>query len=160
MKKYVGYIVGTLVVAGVAIYLFLSQSGSNSQPIMANNPTGGTTGGNTTGTGSTSSTSGNMGGMQMGNYKDGTYTGPVTDAVYGQLEVVVTIKNGMITDTNCPIYPNDPGHTQEVNSAALPQLRQEAIAAQNANINIVSGATQTSQAYQQSLAAALAQAQA
>jgi uncharacterized protein with FMN-binding domain len=41
---------------------------------------------------------------------------------------------------------------------ALPILKQEAIAAQSANVSIVSGATQDSQAFQQSLGAALAEA--
>jgi uncharacterized protein with FMN-binding domain len=64
----------------------------------------------------------------------------------------------MITDVSWPVYPNDPGHTTEVSASSLPALKQEAIAAQSANVDIVSGATQTAEAFQQSLAAALAQA--
>jgi uncharacterized protein with FMN-binding domain len=94
----------------------------------------------------------------MGQYKDGTYTGSVADAVYGQLQVVATISGGMITNITWPVYPNNPGHTSQVSATALPALEQEAIAAQSANVNIVSGATQDSEAFQQSLAAALAQA--
>lgn len=94
-----------------------------------------------------------------GQYKDGAYTGSVADATYGQLEVVVTISGGKITNTSCPIQPDAPGHTSQVSATALPQLRQEAIAAQSASIAIVSGATQDSQAFQQSLAVALSQAQ-
>jgi uncharacterized protein with FMN-binding domain len=84
----------------------------------------------------------------------------VTDAIYGQLQIVATVSGGKITDVSWPVYPNSGGHTIEVSASALPQLKQEAIATQSANVNIVSGATQTSQAFQQSLAAALNQAKA
>jgi uncharacterized protein with FMN-binding domain len=97
-------------------------------------------------------------GTGTGQYTDGTYTGSLADAIYGKLQVTVTISNGMITNVTFPVYPNSPGHTSQVSASALPQLEQEAIASQSANVNIVSGATQDSQAFQQSLAAALAQA--
>jgi uncharacterized protein with FMN-binding domain len=95
----------------------------------------------------------------VGNYKNGTYTGSLADAVYGKIQVAVTISGGMITDVTWPTYPNDPGHTTQISDSALPTLKQEAITAQSANVNIVSGATQTSEGFQQSLAVALAQAQ-
>lgn len=91
-----------------------------------------------------------------GQYKDGTYTGPVANAFYGNIQVVATIQGGRITDVGVPVYPNAPGHTTDVTNMAIPALKQEAIQAQSANVNIVSGATQDSQAFQQSLAAALA----
>ncbi|HUZ93182.1 MAG TPA: FMN-binding protein [Candidatus Paceibacterota bacterium] len=90
--------------------------------------------------------------------KDGTYTGKVADAFYGNLQAAVTIQGGKIVDVQFPQYPNASGHTSEVSSFALPALKQEAIQAQSANVNIVSGATQDSQAFQVSLADALAQA--
>jgi uncharacterized protein with FMN-binding domain len=92
-----------------------------------------------------------------GQYKNGTYTGNVADAFYGNLQAAVTISGGAITDITFPQAPSG-GHSGEVSAVALPELRQEAIAAQSANVNIVSGATQDSQAFQQSLASALAQA--
>jgi uncharacterized protein with FMN-binding domain len=94
-----------------------------------------------------------------GQYKDGTYTGIVADAFYGKLQAVAVIQNGALTDITFPQYPTN-GHSGRVSSQALPVLKQEAIAAQSANINVVSGATQDSQAFQQSLASALAQAKA
>ncbi|MDE2019366.1 MAG: FMN-binding protein [Patescibacteria group bacterium] len=93
-----------------------------------------------------------------GLYKNGNYIGPVTDAFYGNLQVVAVVQGGKLADVQFPVYPSDSGHSLEVSQIALPQLRQEAIQSQSANVNIVSGATQTSQAFQQSLAAALAQA--
>jgi uncharacterized protein with FMN-binding domain len=96
--------------------------------------------------------------VAQGQYKDGSYTGTVADAFYGKLQVVAVIQNGKIADVQFPVFPNSPGHTTQVSQEALPQLKSEAIAAQSANVDIVSGATQDSQAFQQSLASALAQA--
>jgi uncharacterized protein with FMN-binding domain len=93
-----------------------------------------------------------------GAYKNGTYTGAVADAFYGNLQVVAVIQGGQLVDVQFPTYPSDGGHTLQLSKGDLPILKQEAIAAQSANVNIVSGATQTSQAFEQSLASALAQA--
>lgn len=174
MKKIYAWVIGVVVVAAAAFYILWGNSGTSN--IAANTPSG-SAGGGTSGTPNTTPTPTPTGTgpsttptptpvtppttpklTPTGQYKDGTYTGPVTDAIYGQVQVVATIKGGKLVDTNCPIYPNSGGHSSEVSQFALPQLRQEAIAAQSANVNIVSGATQTSLAYQQSLAAALTQA--
>lgn len=93
----------------------------------------------------------------VGQYKNGTYTGTVADAFYGKLQAVAVIKGGALVDVQFPQYPTN-GHSGQVAAFALPTLKQEAIAAQSANVNVVSGATQDSQAFQQSLASALAQA--
>ena len=105
-------------------------------------------GGNNPPSGSTSSTQ----------YKDGTYTGSVADAFYGNVQVSVTISGGKITTVNFLQYPNDRQTSIEINQQAIPFLQQEAIQAQSANVQIVSGATFTSQAFVQSLQAALNQA--
>ena len=55
-------------------------------------------------------------------------------------------------------YPNDRDESVQINQAAMPQLKQEAIQAQSSNVDVISGATQTSQAFVQSLASALSQA--
>jgi uncharacterized protein with FMN-binding domain len=67
----------------------------------------------------------------------------------------VTVTGGRITNVQ-PVVDNafDPRSAQ-INSYAEPQLQSETIEAQSANINGVSGATYTSQAYVQSLQAAL-----
>ncbi len=74
---------------------------------------------------------------------------------YGELELKVTVTGGRITNVQ-PVIDNafDPRSAQ-INSYAEPQLQSETIQAQSANINGVSGATYTSQAYVQSLQAAL-----
>lgn len=93
-----------------------------------------------------------------GRYKDGTYTGIVADAFYGNVQVQVTISGGKITDVQFLQYPNDRQTSIEINSQAMPYLKQEAITAQSANVQGVSGATATSGAFVQSLDSALQQA--
>lgn len=96
--------------------------------------------------------------IPRGQYKDGTYTGSPADAFYGTIQVQAVITNGKIADVVFLQYPNDQGTSIEINSQAMPYLKQEAIASQNANVDIVSGATDSSMAFRQSLASALAQA--
>ena len=91
-------------------------------------------------------------------YKDGTYTGSAADAVYGNLQVQATISGGKITNVTFLQYPSDRGRSVEINQQADPQLTQEAINAQSAQVDIVSGATDSSQAFIQSLTSALTQA--
>jgi uncharacterized protein with FMN-binding domain len=93
-----------------------------------------------------------------GRYKDGTYTGSAADAFYGNVQVQTTVKSGKIVDVNFLSYPNDRGNSIRINNVAMPLLKQEAIQNQNANVDVVSGATATSQAFVQSLSSALSQA--
>jgi uncharacterized protein with FMN-binding domain len=83
-----------------------------------------------------------------------TVNGSAVDDGYGVVQVHVKISNGKIVDVTTLSLPQD-GHSQRINSFAVPQLRQEVLSAQSANIDTVSGATLTSQAYAQSLQAAL-----
>ena len=84
-----------------------------------------------------------------------TVTGDTVQTRWGPVQVKVTIKSGRITDVTAVQYPSDNPRDQEINQYALPQLRSEALAAQSASIDTVSGATYTSQGYQQSLQSAL-----
>ena len=93
-------------------------------------------------------------------YKDGTYTGSVGDAApFGNVQVSVTISGGKIASINALQKPQGPGETNSIWSHAFPILVQEAITAQNSKVNVVSGATQDSQGFEQSLSSALSQAQ-
>jgi uncharacterized protein with FMN-binding domain len=93
-----------------------------------------------------------------GKYKNGTYTGSVADAYYGNVQVQATISGGKITGVKFLQYPNDRSTSRQINSQAMPYLQQEAIQAQSAQVDGVSGASDTSAAFMQSLAAALSQA--
>ena len=90
-----------------------------------------------------------------GNYKDGTYTGSEADAYYGWVKVQAVIQNGKISDVKFLEYPNDRRTSQRINAQVMPWLQQEAIQAQSARVNIISGATLTSEAFVHSLQAAL-----
>jgi uncharacterized protein with FMN-binding domain len=93
-------------------------------------------------------------------YQDGVYTGSLADAYFGNVQVQATIQSGRLTDVQFLTYPNDNRHSLEVSNTSLPILRSEAIQSQSAKVDIVSGATQTSQAFEQSLANALNRAKA
>ena len=90
-----------------------------------------------------------------GNYKDGTYNGQSEDTPYGIVQVAVVVSGGKITDIKFLQMPYDLGHSQQVTSYAEPYLKDETIQRQSANIDFVSGASTTSEAYQLSLQAAL-----
>jgi len=89
---------------------------------------------------------------------DGTYTGPVTDAYYGLIQIQASIQGGRLTTLKVLKYPNDRRTSININRQALPMLRDEAISAQSANVDIISGATLTSKAFIQSLGGALKKA--
>jgi uncharacterized protein with FMN-binding domain len=96
---------------------------------------------------------------KLGPYTDGQYIGSVADAYYGNVQVEAIIQNGQIVDVKFLQYPNDRNTSRYINSQAMPYLTQEAIQTQNTNVNIISGATDTSSAFRESLASALTKAQ-
>jgi uncharacterized protein with FMN-binding domain len=95
-----------------------------------------------------------------GTYKDGTYTGKNTNAFYGYIQVKITVSGGKLTDVAFLEYPDDQRESIQISEAATPLLKQEAIKAQTAKVDNISGATQTSDAFIESLSSALDQAKA
>ncbi|HEU5373968.1 MAG TPA: FMN-binding protein [Ktedonobacteraceae bacterium] len=93
-------------------------------------------------------------------YKDGTYTGSVADAQWGDIQIQLVIQQGKIANITFLQYPNERNRSVEINNYADPQLVTEAIQAQSATVDIITGATDSSEAFMQSLADALSQAQA
>ena len=85
----------------------------------------------------------------------GTFTGTVVQTKYGPVRVRITVAGGRITDVAAPQLPSSHGESVRINQRAAPILRQEALDAQNAEIDTVSGATYTSRGYRTSLQAAL-----
>ena len=77
---------------------------------------------------------------------------------WGYVQVQATIQNGKISDVQFVQYPSDRRTSRSINSIADPMLQQEAIQAQSANVDIISGATLTSEGFQMSLQSALDQA--
>ncbi len=124
----------------------------------------GSAGSGSTGSGSTDSGSGSTSGTNppasSGGSKSSSSTvaGDVAQTRWGPVQVQLTVANGKLTDVSVLQYPNGNGRDVEINNQALPILIQETLDAQSANIDMVSGATVTSDGYLQSLQSALDQA--
>ncbi|MFI9806907.1 FMN-binding protein [Streptomyces sp. NPDC052301] len=86
-----------------------------------------------------------------------TVTGKVAQTQYGPVQVRITVSGGKITQAAAVQAPKG-GLSDQKTALAVPKLNQEAVAAGNANIDAVSGATYTSTGYRQSLQSALDQA--
>jgi uncharacterized protein with FMN-binding domain len=80
--------------------------------------------------------------------------GAAVDVGYGTVQVQVRIYNGHLASVVALQAPSD-GHSSDITAYAVPTLQSEAISAQSANIQAVSGATYTSQGFQTSLQSAL-----
>jgi uncharacterized protein with FMN-binding domain len=87
-------------------------------------------------------------------YKDGNYTG-TTDVEWGAITIKVTIQGGKITDVQFLKMPDDRARSVEITEFVSPILKSEAIAAQDAKVNVVSTATTSSIGFRVALAAAL-----
>lgn len=112
----------------------------------------GSVSGGTSGRQNSGTTSQQNGGAPSG---AGTYQGSVVQTRWGPIQVTITVAGGKITDVAVPVYPNGNPRDEEINSYALPVLRQETVDAQTADIDTVSGATVTSDGYRASLQAAI-----
>jgi uncharacterized protein with FMN-binding domain len=99
------------------------------------------------------------------------FTGSVASVDrWGSLQVTIVVRKTTtitgskkkltrkITAVSVPTYPNHTDRSVYINQTALPILKAEALRAQSANINLVSGATDTSDAFAQSLQAAILKA--
>lgn len=93
-------------------------------------------------------------------FVDGTVSGPVVSTRFGDVQVQVTITAGVVDEVAALQLPSGDGHSRQISNAAEPILREEALTAQSASIDLLSGATYTSRAYVKSLQAALDQARA
>jgi uncharacterized protein with FMN-binding domain len=89
---------------------------------------------------------------------NGTFTGSDVPNRFGDVVVRVVISNGHISDVQAVTLPTDRAESAYISSVVGPMLRTETLQAQSANIDIISGATYTSQSYAQSLETALQQA--
>jgi hypothetical protein len=84
-----------------------------------------------------------------------TVTGKAVDTVWGPVQVRITVTGGKLADATAIEYPWSNPMDQMINSSAIPQLNKEAVAAGSARIDMISGATYTSEGYLNSLQSAL-----
>ena len=109
-----------------------------------------------TGSGSSNSAgSGGSGGAASAPLADAVVNGGVARTRWGPVQVQVQIAANRIVDVRVLQQPNGNRTDAEINSYALPQLREQVLQAQSANVDGVSGATVTSDGYRQSLQSAL-----
>jgi uncharacterized protein with FMN-binding domain len=157
-------VTSTATVSGIILMLGLKShassvgNGTAAQPIGIgpSAPAAGSTSGSTSTAPSTKSTST----TPSTNTGSKVVTGSAADTRYGPVQVKLTFTGTKISNIEVVEYPAESNRDQEINSYALPILNSEAITAQNANINAVSGATYTSEGYVQSLQSAIDQARA
>ena len=89
-----------------------------------------------------------------------TYDGDPFDNQYGTVQVRITVQGTHITAVEPLQMPYDRSRSQYISEQAAPYLHDEVLQAQSAQIDIVSGATYTSESYMQSLQSALDKAHA
>ena len=138
-------VIGLMSTLSGLVLLFSYHTSTNSGTAVAS---GGTSGGTTSG--------GTSGGTASGS--SGTYTGDAVMTRWGVVQVEITVENGKITKSEAVQYPTENHRDQEINAYAVPALNDEAVQAQSANIDAISGATVTSGGYIQSLQSAVDQA--
>ncbi len=95
---------------------------------------------------------------QGGRFQNGEFTGIAADTQWGAVQLKVIIRGGALTDIQYLQFPYHRMRSEQISNEALPLLRAEAIQIQSARVHILSGATATSEGFQESLASTLAQA--
>jgi len=86
------------------------------------------------------------------------FKGAVEESPYGPTQVEATLDGKKIVDVTVLQHTDDGTMSQQIDSNALPQLAKEALSAQSAKIDAVTGASYTSAGYIKSLQSALDEA--
>ena len=155
MRRVILAVVGTI--AGlVALLSFKSHS-----PVLPVASTSGTAGGSSASSSSSSSSSSIPGeyptGSAAGSLPAGetAVTGHVANTAYGPVQVQLVVKSDKIVKVAVLQQPTNTIHDIQIGEFAFPRLISETLAAQDAKIDAVSGASYTSAGYISSLQSAL-----
>jgi uncharacterized protein with FMN-binding domain len=156
-----GLALASLALAAVLVIGFKAPDPATAIGAVASNPGTGPTGSGsgspaTTSPGSTAGATAAPGPTTAAASGTRTATGTLIDTFYGPVQVQVTVTNGKVTSIVAVALPTG-GRSGRIAQYAEPILQGEALAAQSANIDFVSGATYTSDGYQRSLQSALDQ---
>lgn len=179
-------VIGILAAAADMMLLFAGRGSAASPSVASGTPLGSGTSGSSSGSGKgTSDSAASDGGSgsgadsdsgtgstddsddsdgsdgtssDSGAFKDGVYTGAVVATSKGDVQVQVTVADGKVTQVAAVKYPSDNPRSLGIAQQAIPQLSDEAVKAQSADIQMVSGATETSTGFIGSLQDALDQA--
>ncbi len=87
------------------------------------------------------------------------FSGSTVETQFGPVQVQIAVSGGKLVDVQALQLPSDRSRSARISQFSAPILRSEAIQAQSARVDIVSGATYTSRAYALSLDSALKRAQ-
>jgi uncharacterized protein with FMN-binding domain len=140
-------------VAGLVLLLTFkthSTSGGAAPPAAISTPSTGGSSAGAPGAGAPASGGSTTGGK--------TVTGAAANTIYGPVQVQITVKSGKVTGAKAVEYPQETSRDIQINTFAIPVLNREAASIGSAKIDMVSGATYTSQGYITSLQSALDQA--
>lgn len=119
--------------------------------------TGTGTGSEASGTDDSTSSAGSSGAGTTGASAKavGTYAGSVVQTRFGSVQVQITVQAGKITDVTALQLTDAERKSVQISNRAAPLLRDEVLQSQSADVQTISGATVTSDAYLNSLQAAL-----
>ncbi|MFI1921144.1 FMN-binding protein [Streptomyces sp. NPDC020377] len=139
-------------VSGMVLLLSLKPHTTPAVAGPASTPAPSSSSGASTGTAGSDGTTGSDGSAATGTR---SLTGDSVQTRWGPVQVRVTLKGGRLTNVTAVTYPQENPRDQQINAYAIPQLTREALTAQSADIDTVSGATYTSDGYRRSLQSAL-----
>jgi len=154
MRRIVIWLASTLTILVLLFGYHTSTNKTSSASVVSSSPTT-SSGSKPRSSPSGTTSSGSDGGSSS---KITTYAGQVAQTRWGPVQVKITVQGGKLTKVTILQQPSGNSRDAEINSRALPILINESLSAQNANIDMVSGATVTSEGYVQSLQAALDEA--
>ena len=147
-----GWQAGTQVGGISTVATSTTATGTTDSTGTGSTGTGSSGTGGSTGTGSAGS-AGSAG--STGSTASGTYKGTAVQTRFGPVQVQITVANGKITDVTALQLTNTDRKSIQISNRAAPLLRSKVLAAQSADVQTVSGATITSDAYLTSLQAAI-----
>jgi uncharacterized protein with FMN-binding domain len=156
MRRVILAIVSTVV--GLVLLLTFkthSTGGAGSPPAAIGTPSAGSASGSG---GVSGSGGGGDAGVGTGTAAAKTVTGMAANTIYGPVQVQIMVKGGKVTAAKAVEYPQDTPRDSQINAYAIPVLDREAVSVGSGKIDMVSGATYTSQGYLTSLQNALDQA--
>jgi uncharacterized protein with FMN-binding domain len=135
----------------------LTSAAAGVIPQPAPSSTSGLVGSATTTDGGTATAAPATGTAVTAAYADGTWTGQAVEEPWGPFQVQVVVSNGSIVNVKVVESPAD-RHSSRINTQAVPILTEATVASQAATVDVVSGATWTSESYAASLQSALDEA--
>ncbi|MGA2829427.1 MAG: FMN-binding protein [Streptosporangiaceae bacterium] len=154
MRRVILAIVSTVAVLVILLSIKTHSAVPLTTPPAAVGTPSGVAGGSGQGSGTGSGSSTAPGGS-AGTTSAQTVTGTAAETMYGPVQVQITVKSRKLTAVNVIQYPDGTPRDAQINAYAIPQLTQEALAANSAKIDAISGATYTSGGYITSLQSAL-----